>query len=56
METLPAVLLKEAPPLLRQILEAVESQLLARLNDDLASGHSLLKLASSQITTEGSQS
>lgn len=42
METLPAVLATEAGPMLRQILQAVEGQLLARLSDDLASGTSLL--------------
>ncbi len=42
METLPAVVGSAAPPLLRQILEEVEARLLARLNDDLTSGTSLL--------------
>lgn len=34
METLPAVLAKEAAPMLRQILQAVEAQLLSRLESD----------------------
>ncbi len=51
METLPAVLATEAGPMLRQILQAVEGQLLARLSDDLASGTSLLDGLRNRDTT-----